>query len=210
MTVLIWTDDAGGTVSVRFDTVNTETHDSTSVITEHPVEKGSNVSDHIRPELDRLSVEGYVSNKPLATNPDVDQFAGYSPITLPDGTTATVLAPRETRDRVRDTFELLQDAQKNSRIVRVETKIREYEDMGIERVSTPRTVEDGSGATFQVDLKHMKFVSAETVDAPEPAEVRGQAKKAVGSKHAEEDPEDVAKKKKSILANGLDSLLGND
>lgn len=214
MTVLIWQDDSGQTVSLRFDVVTSENHDSTNIITEHPVEEGADISDHVRPELDRVSIEAYVTNKPLPTNPDADQMGSFAPVFLPDGSAATVWQPNSFRDRVREMFESLQDAQKNHRIIRLETRMREYDNMVVERVSAPRTVEDGSGASFQLDLKEIRFVQAETVDAPEPAELRGAQRKAVGSKNTEdgENAEQKSEKAKSIAARLLDgagSSLGD-
>ena len=81
-TLLIWEDDSGQTVSVRFDVISTETHELLNAITEHSVEEGSNVSDHVRPELDRVMLEGYVSNKPLFRNPGVEDFMDFSVLEL--------------------------------------------------------------------------------------------------------------------------------
>lgn len=54
--------------SVNFDVVTTESHEALSTITKHPVEEGTDVSDNATPEGERLTVEGYVSNKPLLSN----------------------------------------------------------------------------------------------------------------------------------------------
>src|SRR6185436_16259045 len=55
---------ASGTAIV-FDIVESETHTSKSTVTDHPVELGSNVSDHIRNDPDRISIKGTVTNTPL-------------------------------------------------------------------------------------------------------------------------------------------------
>jgi len=48
-----------------FDVVTSETHEGSSFISEHPVEKGANVSDHVRDELDKVTLEVFISNAPL-------------------------------------------------------------------------------------------------------------------------------------------------
>lgn len=48
-----------------FECVTTEQSEETSTATEHNVEKGANVSDHVREEADRVTLECFVSNHPL-------------------------------------------------------------------------------------------------------------------------------------------------
>lgn len=67
-TIITWKDDAGATVTAIFDIDEQETHDLQNVITEHPVEESQNVSDNVRPQLDRFTVQGYVSDTPLYSN----------------------------------------------------------------------------------------------------------------------------------------------
>lgn len=50
---------------LEFDATVRELHTSQLTVTEHPVEKGVNVSDHVRKELARLTVEVMVTNHPL-------------------------------------------------------------------------------------------------------------------------------------------------
>ncbi len=50
---------------VGFDTTLAETHSNTAVITDHPVEIGSNVTDHIRPTPGEFSCVVFVTNTPI-------------------------------------------------------------------------------------------------------------------------------------------------
>jgi Dit-like tail protein len=63
------TDPAVALGFVTFDVVTAEEHERTSTITDHPVEEGINVVDHVRPLPDRLTLEAYVSNAPI-NSPD--------------------------------------------------------------------------------------------------------------------------------------------
>lgn len=65
----------GTTSAVEFDCTLTETHSSSAKATEHPVEEGANVSDHVRPELDRVQIEGVITNTPL-NDVSVSTFLG--------------------------------------------------------------------------------------------------------------------------------------
>ena len=77
---ILWTrgDPSAGNVefvAVTVDATITEQHSSTSLITDHVVESGVNIVDHVRPEADRLSVEVFVTNTPV-TSPGVDDANG--------------------------------------------------------------------------------------------------------------------------------------
>ena len=50
---------------IAIDCTVTERHTSTATVTEHPVESGSNITDHIRPEPVQLSVNGIITNTPI-------------------------------------------------------------------------------------------------------------------------------------------------
>jgi hypothetical protein len=232
-TIITWLDDAGATESARFDVLMNESHEATSVVTEHPVEEGQSVVDHVRPEPDRLSLTGYVSAKPLFRNPGAEDFMAFEQIELdlpekdspfargqltrgitsaienaidPLPTKATVIAYTDLPPRPREMYERLRDARDNVRIVRIETPIREYENMVIERLAAPRSADDGTGATFQIDLKNIRRVTSRTVQAPVPAEPRGQLTQSQGSKSAEAAKNDEEKEEKlqSIMARAFD------
>lgn len=100
MFFLFWSDKSGQTQDAIFDVVSQETHESVLAITSHPVEEGSDVTDHARAEPVRITVEGFVSNVPSITNPGVGQLmalrsvlltipekAGGAPIFTPGGLT---------------------------------------------------------------------------------------------------------------------------
>ena len=76
---------AGGTlVTIEFDATPREQHTASATPTEHPVEKGPNVSDHVRPELDKLTVDVHVTNTPTRVpGSNLDGARGsVSPVTL--------------------------------------------------------------------------------------------------------------------------------
>ncbi len=58
--------------SLSFDVVTAETVTKSSTATEKPVETGANISDHVRPNLDTLSLKVFVSNQPLEGTSRID------------------------------------------------------------------------------------------------------------------------------------------
>lgn len=230
--VLTWEDDAGAIVSCIFDADLQETHEGTNLITEHPVEEGADISDHVRPQLKRFTVEGVVSDTPLLSNPDVVNQTSFTGIELqipeqpfkfgvsnlvnagigalsdavfpPKPPRVNMLTFDDFKSRKRAAFDLLEDARLNARELRVITSMTEYDRMVIEQVLVTRTPDSGTGANFMVTVKEIEKVSSDIAVAPEPAELSGAQKKAGGSKNAKEDESKIADLKKSLLAQIVD------
>jgi len=61
---ITWKGPTGQTYTLTLDASVREVHTATSTVTDHAVERGSNVADHIRPDPDSLTIEGVISNTP--------------------------------------------------------------------------------------------------------------------------------------------------
>jgi Dit-like tail protein len=88
-----WTEIAyelpsGGFESIVLDATVRQQHDATAEVTTHPVEEGADVADHVRRALDRLTIEGVVTNAPAV----VPVSAVGNPNVGFDGATAQVEA----------------------------------------------------------------------------------------------------------------------
>lgn len=196
MPVFILPQDGSDRV-VTFDVIESENHESVSELSDHPVEVGINITDHVRPVPDTFSLVGFITNTPIRFNPftgrgEIKSFKlevpEYFPtpeqlLTSPGGAlrfgggaladylfptelSATVLAFPDFFDAVRETYEVLQDLQKNAVTIRLLTNVREYQDMIIVRTAMPRVVGQATGASFQVDLRQLRVVEVGAVAAP--------------------------------------------
>lgn len=67
--IILWTSAKGEARSLTFNEVLSETHDFTVTTTDHPVEKGINVSDNIRQDPIMFTAECIVTNTPLVESP---------------------------------------------------------------------------------------------------------------------------------------------
>lgn len=230
MLLLTWKDKkSGDTKFVRFDAVTDETHESVLQLTKHPVEDGSSISDHASDDPQKINIVGYVSNKPLYSNPYTEKYSEYQSMDLdlpkvpssfsptPGGLTravtgfvdnllnpppskATVFKPKgDFPDRAYQMYETLKEAQKNRARVTVSSSMQELEDMIIVRLQVPRSTEDGNGATFHLDLEQVTIVQSETVAAPSPVEARGMPNQSQGSKQAVKEDKSKDEKKKTLL-----------
>ncbi len=117
----------------------------------------------------------------------------------------TIQAKAAFFDRAWNMWEVLTQARKEASLITVESSLQFMTNMMIQRVASPRTVQDGSGASFQLELERVRIVQSATVGAPVPAEVRGQPPVSKGSQSAKE-ASDEAKKKASLAVGGIDGL----
>lgn len=189
------------------DLVVSETHESTVTVTKHPVEKGADVTDHVRIEPKTLSLEVFVTNTPITRDtiqgrgdtstleiefPRIHTALGDAiddAFGAPPPTKIQVLTFPDLFDRVREIQDQLITHQEAAHLWTVVTASRTYEDMVIAKVSLPR--DTPGGATFHIDLESIRTVSTQTVTAPKPAEKRGAPKQAKGSQGT--TPKDAVK-----------------
>lgn len=257
---LAWTSKGGKYFFVKFDAVTRETIDSTLSITTHPVEDGSDTTDHAHAGPDKITLEGYISNVPLPSNwggefdeapfrfmqlgsvplkmgenpqgvnlqafgeepPNLmDSILGAASKVSPGGLTKLVTGginsllhkppdhamvfkgPDDWKDRARRVYELLRAAQQERVRVVCGTRLVTLEDMLIAKLNVPRSLKDGTGATFSLDLQRVRIVRSATVAAPVPAESRGQAETPAGQKATKEDKEEKKRLQSTSLKFGI-------
>lgn len=122
---------------------------------------------------------------------------------------AQLLTQSSPRDRVRDAYEKLLELFAQKRLVNVITEMREHFDMMLERLPGKRDAEDGFGSTFTLEFVRIRVADSETVEAPQPAEKRGQVQKSGGSKNPSADPSaaDKETKRATLFKQIQDGLL---
>lgn len=222
-----WVSKAGVTLQLFFDVVLQETQEMTSAVTEHPVEKGANVTDHVRAENDRVSLEVYVSNSPardvnnrgmtlesMTLDIPVIEPASLSIGGLINGAfnalqgskgperTATVYKFSNAFDAVSDTRAILEELRTSATLLDVVTSSKDFQNMVLRSHTIKKNESTGTGATFALEFQQIRLVETKIVNAPIPTETRGKkavSKGAQGTKPAKDQP-----KKKSLLK----TLLG--
>lgn len=115
------------------------------------------------------------------------------------------LAWTDLKSRVRETRGKLREAQKNGCLLTLNDSDGDFDDLIISRMSTIRALEDGDGATFQLKAQRIRLTTVQEVDAPQPAELRGQKPKALGSqsiKEADEEKKETLKSSAASLDDG--------
>lgn len=255
MAAIFYQIESGQTVFMEFDATLAETHDSASDITQHPIEDGSVVTDHVRPRQDLLSLNVFISNHPLSLQlshvdardaledfpqgfllpegsrqpvqlavPQTSRRSGpaslispasngfFERVALPDlplvtggGAAAQFVVPGQWQaqdvvqaqpevqeistsqfsegfDRVRQMYEQFLLLQRTGQLLTVVTRIREYENMVIESMSSPRDSSNANSLAISVSFRQVRIVQSQNVEVPEPLEARGQVRGRRGSR----------------------------
>jgi hypothetical protein len=247
---------------VQLDAYESESHEDTATITDHPVEAGVVITDHVRDNPSSVSLSGTVSNIPMPGKPGVTsgpidlsvEYQAPSPATrtielqvasppitpsvggliragigaiasavlgAPKATVwgedkrrresarATVLRYGSPQSRPQAVDLLLLEAKALKAPITVTTPLRTVTNLQITRLAPSREVQSGTAVLFQLDLRAIRTVNSETVDAPVPAEARGASKKNAGSQNAktkDDTPEQARKRRRTLAAYAADEF----
>lgn len=181
---------------VEFDCSVEEVHTDAVEKTEHPIEEGSDTSDHIRKLPSTIEVNGIVTNTPLVFLASVQ---APSPVT-------DDIFP--TNDRVGTAYKELREAQANGELVDVVTSLRKYKNMVIESISVIRNAQNGNVLNCSMLLSEMQIAAqATSVSLPSPVDVGNKAAADAGRKSKDAATSAQDAKSASILAS-IGSFFG--
>ena len=174
-------DNPGGEVTdlLTFDLTREESHQRGSQVTDHPVEGGGLVNDHVQAEPFRLSLEVLISATPLG---GVASEPG----------------------RVVDAHQYLTGLHASGLPMRVVTSLADYGSMVMTGYQTRVNRDTGETLVASLEFKEIRFVRAERVDIPgEIIEVThragAQSRVAAGKQTTTKPTEEEAKRGGSIL-----------
>jgi hypothetical protein len=119
------------------------------VISEHPVERGLPVSDHIRQKSERLTVEGVITNTPIDP-----VLAGALP--------STPGIPRLELSRAEAVYQTLCDLWRTPALIPIKTSSRTYENMALVSLSTTRDEKSGDALKFTGVFQSVRLVDLKT------------------------------------------------
>jgi hypothetical protein len=166
--------------SIQFDLLLSEEHSLEAEVSNHPIENGANVSDHVRNLPRKGSLSGLVTNFPMtlagslptdfmekvaAIGPQsiVESFTsqyGYRPNKGP--TAADFEALPRPENRAMDTWGLFKQLMAAKLPVIIITGLEKYEDVIVTKVSTLRDTDTGDALKFSVEFQAIEFVTLTT------------------------------------------------
>jgi hypothetical protein len=187
--LLTWT-QGDETIALELDVATTETYTASAEVTEHPVETGSAVADHVRPASDTFTVEGLVSNDPIRV--PTTQMRGatrtVAVLDLPIGKEVVKVAVGQwssTFDRVRDCHALFAALVRQGTVVSLAGSLSTEADLVLIGYRVSRTADTGGALPVTLDLKRLRRVS--TARAPVPTIRRAQVPQQRGPQPATPD-----------------------
>lgn len=163
--------------ALEFDASLSEQHAVELDVTDFPVERGANFSDHKRRKPTQIQIEGYITNTPLVGTPDPGR-----------GVTA---------------FQRLEAMADDPGLVSVSTEYKVYSNMALTSLRVPRSAQTGDGFQFTVNFKEIRIVSnlvAAPVQTATPSTSGGRA---LGKQNP--TPAPAATVKASMFARGDDA-----
>ena len=129
---------------IPIDLVSSESHLLENQITEHPVETGVDITDHIRALPLKLVLSGLFSDTAISLLDRVERGIAGEPHTI----------------RAVQFFEELRE---KGYLVDIENRLKSYTGMAVESVTFNRGSNSGKSVAMQVSFKQVRFADSETL-----------------------------------------------
>lgn len=162
--------------AIVLDVTEHESYEATAALSDHPVERGVNISDHVRANPDTITLEAMISNTPIVS--PADQPSGsVRPATITVGgvpVRVNTLQWATPFDRARSADTLFNALLHDGALLRVTTGLRTMESMVLTRYSADRTAATGSSLPVVLEFRQARQVSTLRTNVATPAQRRGQ------------------------------------
>jgi len=139
---------------VTVDASISEGHYVSADVSDHPVERGSDITDHVRKRNPSLSIEAIITNTPLGTSYPLQTAIG----------SATAAANDD--DPVLNAWNEIRRYFDESVLVDIVTSLHVYKSMALTEFNVQRDAENGREVLhFTVQAQELRIVSTETMEA---------------------------------------------
>jgi hypothetical protein len=133
------------------DVAKVETHSLEAEVTEHPVERGSTITDHVRLNPIEVTLECVVSDTPLGAIA-ADPTRINSQIEIEGEDSTAIPTPSE------DAYTKLKAIRLAREPVTIETSLDRFENMILTRLTIPRNSDTSGGLTFEATFREVVIV----------------------------------------------------
>ncbi len=191
--------------SVVMDATLNETHTSTAQVTDHPVEDGSAISDHIIQRPDEIDIVGIVSNTPIEIIERIGNILAGG-VSGPAGAASAAFDPH----RAEDAYEALLELKTTGALITITTGLRTYEKMAITRVAVSKDAATGDAVPLSISAREVRTVEGAAVEI-DPAVLRAKPKTNRGRQTpapADAVTSTAAEEQGSILSRFVNSTFG--
>lgn len=139
---------------LEFDACISEVHTGNASTTDHPVEQGANLTDHIQRTPEELQLTGIISDTPIVFLASV-----RAEPSIPGG---------DPRSRAQDAYGFIKNIKDSGLLCQVTTTLRDYANMAIVSFSVPRDKDRGRSVELSIGLREVLIATTEQVEAPSP------------------------------------------
>jgi len=169
---------------ITFDAALSITPTADTDATDHPVEQGAAITDHLRPKPKQLAVVGFISNTPTKVSQG-QQFPSDSP------------------GPANDARSMLETRRLAGKLHAVITRQAAYENMALISISEAQTAQLGDSAQFTLSFKEIRIVQNLTITV-QTALANGQPLKKQGKRVTQ--PAAATESDKTVLKGISDNL----
>lgn len=139
---------------IQVDAFIRENHSFSSELTEHPVENGSTIVDHIFNKPVSISLDGIITNTPM-TLVGITSFDSLRRF-----------ANNESNDFSQIAFAKIEEIFCKREPISIATSLKTYEDMVLESLSVERESGNSSSLKFSCTAKQIRIVAQKLIDIP--------------------------------------------
>lgn len=159
--------------SLQIDATLNEIHSAQAEVTEHPVEQGSDISDHVRPKPVELKIEGVVSDTPLDSALLGIATRSLPPLGLAAQAASSITNLLAKSSFARGAFDTLRKLRDAGQPLTIFTPYRTYTSMVMTDLQVIRDTQGGEGMHFTAAFKQVLTVQSATVQVQLPQSAQG-------------------------------------
>lgn len=148
---------------VTLDATLSHSIERTATATQHPIESGSKITDHVQIDPVNVTVTGFVSNTPVT-------FLSFG------------LIPQQDATRRKSAYDALVQTFKNKEVVQVQSELEVFDDMLMTRLSVPRDRTNFNALQFTATFSKIMKVGTLVVELADDVEELAAPEEDLGKK----------------------------
>lgn len=172
--------------SIELDAAISISHRAEVEVTQHPVEKGADIADHLRPKPEIVTIEGVVSNTPINVTQQTRavEFVGTG-FRAEFQTTAREEQPFGVPGYAEEAYAKLRDIKDNRELVTIVTPLKTYENMALTSLEIPQDAKTGDSLRFTATFQNVRVVENKVTNLKVATDPRANKKAKLGKQAAE-------------------------
>jgi hypothetical protein len=181
------------------DAFLSETHHLSAKASEHPVESGTNIVDHIQIQPLTLDIKGIISNTPMGL------------IGLTAFKSAQNYFNNQSNDLAAAAFKKLEDIFAKQEPITIATSLKDYPNMVLESLIIEREGQTSASLHFSCTARQIRMVNQKLVEIPKPKNSRSKTKKKQELQETKEisaQQAEAIEKDNSFIFSGLKKIVG--